>query len=165
MFGQFGAITRQLSTRRLAQSSSFVSRGFEEFFEKGQRLPTGRDQTGRSWAASELRQKSWEDLQKLWYVVLKERNMLASQKEESRRLGVHGQFFSNKSRIIKCKQTMARIKSVLGEREIAWKKAQEELAAQAVQQKGAIAAGKTASATESTTVGATEVRVPEVTAA
>ncbi|KAI8324941.1 MRP-L47-domain-containing protein, partial [Martensiomyces pterosporus] len=115
----FASVTRQLSTRRPTQTS-FVGRGLEEFFEKGQRLPKSRDQTGRAWSASELRQKSWEDLQKLWYVILKERNILASQTEETKRLGIPSQFFSNKSRTIKCKKSMARIKTVLNERRLAW---------------------------------------------
>ncbi|KAJ1827561.1 54S ribosomal protein L4 mitochondrial, partial [Coemansia sp. RSA 2708] len=102
----------------------FVGRGLEEFFENGQRLPAKRATTGRSWMASELRQKSWEDLQKLWYVVLKERNLLASQRDECRRLGVSAAFFENRGRIVKCKMTMARIKTVLNERRLAWEKAQ-----------------------------------------
>ncbi|PIA17347.1 MRP-L47-domain-containing protein [Coemansia reversa NRRL 1564] len=120
----FGAITRQLSTRRTAQGR-FLARGFEEFFEKKQRVPTERDPTGRAWSASELRQKSWEDLQKLWYIVLKERNLLASQKVECRRLGIIPSFFSNKGRVLKCQKTMARIKTVLNERQIAWAAAQK----------------------------------------
>ncbi|ORX72790.1 MRP-L47-domain-containing protein [Linderina pennispora] len=116
MFNRLGALT----TRRAG-----VRRGLEEFFEKGQRLPVKQDPTGRAWAASELRQKSWEDLQKLWYVVLKERNVLASQVEEAARLKIPPQFFSNRSRIIKCKKTMARIKTVLNERRLAWEKTEQ----------------------------------------
>ncbi|KAJ2511958.1 54S ribosomal protein L4 mitochondrial, partial [Coemansia sp. RSA 2049] len=124
MFGRVTAITRQLSTRRATQNS-LITRGLEEFFEGGERLPKKPEQTGRAWAASELRLKSWEDLHKLWYVVLKERNILASQTEEANRLGVHQEAFRNKGRIVKCKKTMARIKTVLNERKIAWEKAQK----------------------------------------
>ncbi|KAJ2492120.1 54S ribosomal protein L4 mitochondrial [Coemansia sp. RSA 2050] len=124
MLGRICAFTRQLSTRRATQGG-FVGRGLEEFFENTQRLPIARDQTGRAWTASELRQKSWQDLQKLWYIVLKERNVLASQAEETRRLSIPSKYFSNKSRVVKCKKSMARIKTVLNERRLAWEEAQK----------------------------------------
>jgi len=51
---------------------------------------------GRPWTAAELRRKSWEDLQKLWWVCAKERNIMATQKIERQRLKPgYGEFESN----------------------------------------------------------------------
>jgi ribosomal protein L29 len=94
--------------------------GLMDFFQDGVALPKDPPRTGRAWRASELRQKSFEDLHKLWYILLKERNVLASQREEARRLGIGPDAFSNYSREIKCRKSMARIKTVLSERQIAY---------------------------------------------
>ncbi|CAA7399901.1 unnamed protein product [Spirodela intermedia] len=89
----------------------------EEFFELD-RNPD--DETpvvyGRSWKASELRLKSWDDLQKLWYVLLKEKNMLMSQRQM---LNAQNLRFPNPERIPKVRKSMCRIKHVLTERAIA----------------------------------------------
>lgn len=69
---------------------------------------------GRAWNASELRLKSFDDLHKLWWTVIKECNVLYTQKDEARRRNVR---FINSDRLTKCRQSLARIKTVLTERQ------------------------------------------------
>ncbi|KAL9235694.1 hypothetical protein vseg_010433 [Gypsophila vaccaria] len=70
---------------------------------------------GRSWKANELRLKSWDDLNKLWYVLLKEKNMLMTQRQM---LNAQNLRFPNPERISKVRKSMCRIKHVLTERAI-----------------------------------------------
>ncbi|XP_047312301.1 39S ribosomal protein L47, mitochondrial [Impatiens glandulifera] len=70
---------------------------------------------GRSWKASELRLKSWEDLHKLWYVLYKEKNMLITQRQM---LLAQNFRFPNPERVPKVRKSMCRIKHVLTERAI-----------------------------------------------
>jgi hypothetical protein len=53
---------------------------------------------GRAWKACELRLKSWEDLHKLWYVLLREKNMLLTQKHI---MASHNLMFPNPERLPK----------------------------------------------------------------
>ncbi|XP_021891879.1 39S ribosomal protein L47, mitochondrial-like [Carica papaya] len=88
----------------------------EEFFEADRSQDEDKPVVyGRSWKASELRLKSWEDLHKLWYVLLKEKNMLMTQRQM-----LHSQNlrFPNPERIPKVRKSMCRIKHVLTERAI-----------------------------------------------
>ncbi|KAI5122807.1 hypothetical protein M0805_000149 [Coniferiporia weirii] len=79
--------------------------------------------TGRSWNAVELRRKSFKDLHTLWYIVLRERNLLATQRAEAKRLGVLDEYVEIREKDTRCRKTMARIKQVLNERRIAYEQA------------------------------------------
>ncbi|KAF7982920.1 hypothetical protein HWV62_25200 [Athelia sp. TMB] len=83
--------------------------------------------SGRSWSAAELRRKSFKDLHTLWYVLVRERNLLATQKEELRRLGVIsiGERTDLPWRTHQCRKSMARIKYIINERRLAYEGAVE----------------------------------------
>lgn len=109
------------STSSTAAAASTVARvaknPLEEFFELDRSTEEEKPIVyGRGWKASELRLKSWDDLHKLWYVLLKEKNMLMTQRNM-----LHSQNlrFPNPDRIPKVRKSMARIKHVLTERAIA----------------------------------------------
>ncbi|GAQ88091.1 mitochondrial ribosomal protein L29 precursor [Klebsormidium nitens] len=105
------------------------TRGLEEFFEGG---PLKKDEplvVGREWKASDLRLKSFDDLHKLWYVLLKERNMLATQKEIHRKAGY---VMPRLDRIPKVRKAMCRIKHVLTERALAESDVQKRAVAKKV---------------------------------
>lgn len=66
---------------------------------------------GRAWKAEELRRKSFEDLHTLWYVTLKEKMVLLSLRAMHQANGRSAPGHE-RSRMIKVRQTMARIKTV-----------------------------------------------------
>lgn len=74
----------------------------------------GASRNGRSWRTSELRLKSYNDLHRLWFVLLKERNILLTEKEWCRSNSRH--WVNGQSNLYKVKRSMARIKGVVGER-------------------------------------------------
>ena len=71
---------------------------------------------GKEWTAPQLRLKSWEDLHKLWFVLLKERQMLQSEFLRYKSLGEQA---PAGERYRAVKKSMCRIKGVLTERALA----------------------------------------------
>ena len=70
---------------------------------------------GKAWSASLLRLKSNEDLHKLWYILLREKNVILSDKQLARQ---HRASIDSRSRMLKIRQSMARLLSIVREREI-----------------------------------------------
>ncbi|KAM6494342.1 Mitochondrial 39-S ribosomal protein L47 (MRP-L47) domain containing protein [Amanita muscaria] len=104
---------------RKKDSADLVGEARYETVEHPSKVEQSR--TGRAWKASELRLKSFEDLHTLWYIVLRERNLLATQKEEARRMGISDTGLQvSAERVHQCRKTMARIKAVLNERRLAY---------------------------------------------
>lgn len=117
IFGRtlFAAVKSETSGATAA-AATVARNPLEEFFELDRSTEDEKPVVyGRSWKASELRLKSWDDLQKLWYVLLKEKNMLMTQRQM---LHAQNLRFPNPERIPKVRKSMCRIKQVLTERAI-----------------------------------------------
>jgi large subunit ribosomal protein L47 len=111
----------------IATTSSSRASGLDLFVDPWRSLSEDKqkeDVIGREWQARELRLKSFDDLHALWYVLLRERNMLQTEKYLARANRVQPRAAH---RIGKVRRTMSRIKHVLSERAIEdagddWKK-------------------------------------------
>jgi len=80
---------------------------------------------GRAWTANELRNKDWEDLHRLWWVCVKERNRIATEEYERLRIKAgYGEYEADK-RDREVRKTMRGIKHVLTERWYAWEEARK----------------------------------------
>ncbi|CAM8889116.1 hypothetical protein QQ045_026197 [Rhodiola kirilowii] len=117
LFGRSFLASARSESSAASSNMRMAYNPLEEFFE------ATRDQEddkpvvyGRSWKASELRLKSWDDLHKLWYVLLKEKNMLMTQRQM---LQAQNLRFLNPERLPKVRKSMCRLKHVLTERAIA----------------------------------------------
>ena len=78
---------------------------------------------GREWTVHELRERDWETLQKLWWVCVKDRNRLATEKLERKRLNAGYGDLENKERDETVQKTMKAIVDVLVERNNAYQAA------------------------------------------
>ena len=68
---------------------------------------------GREWKAVDLRRKSWDDLHRLWFVLLKERNRLQSEKLAYAQVR---RGMPDPARLMKVRKSMNRIKQVMAQR-------------------------------------------------
>ncbi|KAF7712395.1 54S ribosomal protein L4, mitochondrial [Penicillium ucsense] len=78
---------------------------------------------GRPWSVQELRNKSWDDLHKLWWVCVKERNRIATSNLERSRLKAGFGDHEANQRDDAIVVTQKTIKHVLRERFYAWEDA------------------------------------------
>lgn len=101
--------------------------GLWQFFVDGKVAPTPTEDAaiGRSWTVEELRRKSWEDLHKLWWVCVKERNRIATARvaRKSFELGFGDMEADERDLVVR--RTMRGIKHTLTERFYAWEDAFE----------------------------------------
>ncbi|XP_045765088.1 39S ribosomal protein L47, mitochondrial [Maniola jurtina] len=90
-----------------------------DFFDNKKNWNETNIRVGRAWRLDELRIKSNTDLHKLWYVLLKERNMLFTMEHECNE---QIRLFPNPERIDKVEESMNNIETVIRERNIAYYK-------------------------------------------
>jgi len=85
-----------------------------EFFDNKDNWGEQNVRVGRPWKLDELRLKSNEDLHKLWYVLLKERNMLMTMADEYKR---QSELFPSPERLEKVEESMENLLDVVAERD------------------------------------------------
>ncbi|KAM4888547.1 large ribosomal subunit protein uL29m [Thomomys bottae] len=90
------------------------TRGLEEFFDDPKNWGEPKVKSGAAWTCQQLRNKSNEDLHKLWYVLLKERNMLLTLEQEAKRQRLP---MPSPERLEKVVESMDALDKVVQERE------------------------------------------------
>ncbi|KAG9615169.1 hypothetical protein KCU69_g24025, partial [Aureobasidium melanogenum] len=78
---------------------------------------------GRAWTIVELRAKDFEDLHKLWWVCVRERNRLATERYARKKAKPGYGDYESEEREAQVKLTQRAIKHVLTERWYAWEDA------------------------------------------
>ncbi|XP_029004725.1 39S ribosomal protein L47, mitochondrial isoform X2 [Betta splendens] len=99
-----------------ALHTTISRRGLDEFFDLSDNWGETTVKSGAPWTAKQLRTKSNEDLHKLWYVLLKEKNMLLTLQQEAKRQRVQ---MPSPERVRKVERSMTRLETVVKERETA----------------------------------------------
>ncbi|KAM7311799.1 39S ribosomal protein L47, mitochondrial [Ixodes scapularis] len=97
--------------------TSCARRDLMEFFEPKDNWGAQEVKSGKSWSTDELRIKSNSDLHKLWYVLLKELNMLLTMEEAAKEAC---EYFPSPERIDKVRESMDNLETVVRERNEAY---------------------------------------------
>lgn len=108
--------SRLTSACSLLHTSS-SHRDLMQFFDDKKNWGETEVKVGRAWKIEELRIKSNEDLHKLWFVLLKEKNMLLTMEHACEE---EYQVFPNPERIDKVEESMKHIEDVVKERNRAY---------------------------------------------
>ncbi|KAI1876786.1 uncharacterized protein JN550_000858 [Neoarthrinium moseri] len=100
---------------------------YQFFYESDKALlpPEEEAKHGRSWTVEELRHKNWDDLHRLWWVCVKERNRIATAARERQRLEFRTGEDESKARMRAVSKTMKAIKQALTERFYTWEDARQ----------------------------------------
>ncbi|KAI0238324.1 39S ribosomal protein L47, mitochondrial [Lamellibrachia satsuma] len=88
-----------------------------EFFDDKENWGESSVKVGRPWKLDELRLKSNTDLHKLWYVLLKERNVIMTMEAEYKR---QSELFPSPERLEKVEESMENLLDVVAERDRAY---------------------------------------------
>ncbi|UYV83073.1 MRPL47 [Cordylochernes scorpioides] len=97
--------------------ASSIRSDLMEFFDSEENWKKQQVRSGRSWKKDELRIKSNEDLHKLWYVLLKEKNMLLTMEEAALKKNAA---FQSPERLDKVEESMENLEEVVKERNKAY---------------------------------------------
>ncbi|KAG7212808.1 hypothetical protein KM043_013064 [Ampulex compressa] len=110
-------VQRLIYAPRVLIHNTPVQNDLMEFFDAKDNWSSNHIKVGRSWKKDELRIKANEDLHKLWFVLLKERNMLLTMEELCK-----NEFkpFPNPERLDKVQESMSNIETVVRERNKAY---------------------------------------------
>jgi len=104
---------RFYSSTVVASRKQYKPNPLDAFRDPVDRETRGKEMVGRQWSVKELRRKSYEDLHRLWYVLYKEKNVLLTEQQLSRRRQL---IFPQPERFKKVQKSMGAIRQVLGER-------------------------------------------------
>jgi len=101
--------------------------GLWGFFNKDKKAmmpPEEESSHGRSWTYTELSNKSFEDLQKLYWVCVKEQNCTMTREKERNRVRAGYGELEYQERLEAIRKTMYTIRDVLADRQLSWNQAQ-----------------------------------------